>query len=265
MAEGEDLQGLREPVAPAPRDIRVASNQSTLRMINEAIEEGRLTAAGEIGFVCECARLGCGVVVTLRLDEYEHVRADGRQFLVAPGHETSDDSVVIAIEDRYSIVAKGGTEALRAQSTDPRAERSAVDLMWSGGTRVSALSMTVAAIAQNVGEVRRWVVAFAAEHGAGRDLQGRIAIAVAEAVGNVVVHAYEPGSAGTVAVAIDVEDGDVEVVVADDGHGFRRDDSSGLGTGLPLIASTSDRFAIRERMPRGVEVWMRFRLAADGT
>jgi stage II sporulation protein AB (anti-sigma F factor) len=268
MADGDDPQDLREPAEaaePAPREIRVASNQTTLRAINEAIEEGRRSPEGEIGFVCECGRLGCGVVVALRVDEYEHVRADGRQFLLAPGHESFDeDAVVVVIEGRYTIVAKLGGDAVQAQATDPRAERPAADLVWSGGDRVSSISMSVDATPQNVGEVRRWVLAFAAEHGASRDLRGRIAIAVAEAVGNAVIHAYEPGSTGgTVDVEIDVEDDEIEVVVADAGHGFRAEDPSGLGTGLPLIASTSDRFAIRERLPRGVEVWMRFSLTGD--
>jgi two-component sensor histidine kinase len=70
-------------------------------------------------------------------------------------------------------------------------------------------------------------------------------------------------TSGTVDVAIGIEEDELEVVVADAGHGFRPGDPSGLGTGLSLIAGTSDRFAIRERTPRGVEVWMRFTLVAD--
>jgi anti-sigma regulatory factor (Ser/Thr protein kinase) len=259
----DDRQGPNALRSPQPRDIRVVSNQTTLRAINEAIEEGRQTGKGLIGFVCECGRLGCGVVLALGLEEYEHVRADARQFLVAPGHDTSDDQQVVAVEDRYTVVAKRGEEALAAQSTDPRGEGPALELIWSGGTTVAAISMRAEATPRSVGEVRHWVLAFAVEHGAGRELQARIAIAVAEAVSNAVVHAYEPDDDETIDVAVDVEDGDLEIVVADAGHGFRPGDPSGLGTGLPLIARTSDRFAIRERTPRGVEVWMGFALSRD--
>jgi Histidine kinase-like ATPase domain len=188
--DGDDRQSLRAPRAPGLRDVRVDSNQTTLRTVNETIEEGRKTAEGPIGFVCECGRLGCGLVIDLSLDEYEHVRADGRQFLVAPGHETPVDRLVVAIDGRYTIVAKRGDAAVTAQLVNPRGEGPAIDLIWSGGERVSAISLTVEARPQSVREVRRWVLAFAAEHGAGRDLCGRIGIAVAEAVGNVVMHAY---------------------------------------------------------------------------
>lgn len=261
--DGDDRPGLRAPNAPGPRDVRVASNQTTLRRINETIEEGRKTALGSIGFMCECGELRCGLVIGLSLDEYEHVRADGRQFIVAPGHAAPDDQLVVAIEGRYTIVAKRGDAAVTAHSTDPRGEGPAIDLVWSAGERVIAKSLTLEATPQNVREVRRWVLAFAAEHGAGRDLQGRIGIAVAEAAGNVVLHAYRAEARGTVDIALGLEAEELEVVVADSGHGFRPGDPSGLGTGLSLIASTTDRFAIRERIPHGVEVWMRFALVPD--
>ena len=78
----------------------------------------------------------------------------------------------------------------------------------------------------------------------------------------MVMHAYIGEDVG-VDVAIGIKEDDLEVVVAGAGHGFRPGDPSGLGAGLALIATTSDRFAIRERTPRGVEVWMRFTLVAD--
>jgi anti-sigma regulatory factor (Ser/Thr protein kinase) len=248
---------------PSPRQIRFGRNQTTIRKINESIEEGLRTADGLIGFVCECGALGCGRIVPLRLDEYEQVRSDSRQFLVAAAHETLEDRVVVAIDDRFTIVAKGGEEAKVAHATDPRAEKSAADVIWSAGRSAAAIRLTVEAEPLNVGVVRRWVLAFAAEHGAGRVLQGRIGIAVAEAVTNAVVHAYDPSVSGSVEVAVEVEEDDLEVVVADAGRGFRPEEPSGLGAGLLLIAETSDRFAIRERLPAGIEVWMRFELGAE--
>jgi hypothetical protein len=49
---------------------------------------------------------------------------------------------------------------------------------------------------------------------------------------------------------------------ADTGHSNRQ---RPLGAGLTLIAKTADSLAIRERTPRGIEVWMRFQLASAAT
>jgi anti-sigma regulatory factor (Ser/Thr protein kinase) len=128
---------------------------------------------------------------------------------------------------------------------------------------VPALSIELAATTENVGRVRRFVSAFAGEHGADRGCLSRIALAVGEASANAVVHAYPPGAPGAIHVSADVEDGELEVVIADDGIGLRAaSDHGGLGAGLPIVARCADRFAVRERQPQGTEIWMRFLLTA---
>jgi serine/threonine-protein kinase RsbW len=112
-------------------------------------------------------------------------------------------------------------------------------------------------------DARRRVTAFAAENGADRRLQTDIALAVTEAVTNAIIHAYPPGRAGRVQVAADVEGGDLEIVVSDDGEGFRPGSSPGLGAGLSIIAEIAHQFGLRERDPNGVEIWMRFHLDAN--
>jgi anti-sigma regulatory factor (Ser/Thr protein kinase) len=109
----------------------------------------------------------------------------------------------------------------------------------------------------SVGTARRAITAFAAENGASDDLLGRVAIALSEALSNAVSHAFAEHG-GSVQIAADVEDGDLEVVVADDGLGLRPGDGPGLGLGLLLIERCSDVFLVRNRLPQGVEVWMRF-------
>jgi anti-sigma regulatory factor (Ser/Thr protein kinase) len=111
-------------------------------------------------------------------------------------------------------------------------------------------------------DARRRITAFAAEHGADRRLQADIALAVTEAVTNVIVHAYPSGRAGQVQVAADVEGGDLEIVVSDDGDGIRPGSSPGLGAGLSIVAEIAHQFGLRERDPRGLETWMRFHLQA---
>lgn len=128
---------------------------------------------------------------------------------------------------------------------------------------VPVLALDLQARPDAVPHARRAVMAFAAEHGADRALQAVVAAAVTEAVANVVVHAYDHGEPGPLRVEADVEDGDLEVVVLDEGEGFRSGPAPGIGAGLSIVADTADGYAIRERMPSGVELWMRFRLAGE--
>jgi anti-sigma regulatory factor (Ser/Thr protein kinase) len=125
---------------------------------------------------------------------------------------------------------------------------------------VPYLGLDGAALPQTAGEARRRITQFAANHGADRRLQADIALAVTEAVTNVIVHAYPPGRVGALSIAADIEQGELEIVVTDEGEGFRPGTSPGLGAGLSIIADTADAFAIREHEPRGVELWMRFDL-----
>ena len=99
---------------------RIARNEITYRRINEAIERGRHTRDGRVGFVCECGRIGCNDVIELTIDEYEAVRRDPTQFAVAPGHETPADRLVERGGGRFSRVVKVGEAAELAARSDPR-------------------------------------------------------------------------------------------------------------------------------------------------
>ena len=124
--------------------------------------------------------------------------------------------------------------------------------------RVPVLVSDVAAVPAAVTILRHLVVAFAAAHGVDGKQLGDVGLAVSEAVGNVIAHAYEDGEEGGVHLAADVEEASLEIVVADDGYGIRDSDSGGLGVGLSIIADLCSDFAIRERRPVGTEIWMRF-------
>ena len=51
------------------------------------------------------------------------------------------------------------------------------------------------------------------------------------------------------------------IVVIDHGEGFRAGSTQeGLGAGMRIMAQCADAFAIRERLPSGTEVWLRFDL-----
>lgn len=129
------------------------------------------------------------------------------------------------------------------------------------GARVAVPYLTIAGhvSAAEVAGIRRRVRAFAAQHGASPREVFAIGLAVGEAVVNSIVHGYD-GGGGEVRVEVDLEDGDLEVVVADGGRGFTTSPSEGLGLGLAFVRSGSTAFEIRDRPLGGVEVWMRFAL-----
>lgn len=86
---------------------------------------------------------------------------------------------------------------------------------------------------------------------------------MSEAVSNSVIHAYPDDRArGAVTVVAWTDRDAIVVTVCDEGRGMvPRDDSPGLGLGLPLIARVTERFEIEDRTPDpGVRLRMRFSL-----
>jgi hypothetical protein len=101
---------------------RLAANEVIFREVNEGIERGQWPGeAGEpIGFRCECARLGCNLLVKLTLSEYEHVRADPRRFMMVPGHQIPAVETVVEERSGYVVVEKRAEAGERAAASDPR-------------------------------------------------------------------------------------------------------------------------------------------------
>ena len=118
------------------------------------------------------------------------------------------------------------------------------------------------AIAENVAALRHAVGELAARAGATARAVGDVALAVGEACGNVVLHAYPPGETGPLIVEARVYDREMEVIVTDMGRGIvPRPDSAGLGLGLPLMTTLAKHVTIADGDGgRGTEVRMRFAL-----
>jgi anti-sigma regulatory factor (Ser/Thr protein kinase) len=124
--------------------------------------------------------------------------------------------------------------------------------------------MRVGAHAAVVGDLRKGVVAFAAE--AGFEDTAQIALAVSEAITNAVVHAYRDADVGDVRVVACNEPDRLVVVVRDYGMGMLpRADSPGLGLGLPLISQMTDDLQIEAADGAGTLLRMHFskRAAAE--
>lgn len=131
----------------------------------------------------------------------------------------------------------------------------------------AALWLELAATAASVGEARRAVGAYCAEHGAERGLTDRVLLSVSEAVTNALVHAYrdfdEPAR-GRIELEARRSVAALVVIVRDFGCGMRpRLDSPGLGLGLPLIAAATSSLQIHTRPGGGrTEISMEFELVA---
>jgi len=101
----------------------MARTESAFREVNEAIATTAARfAADETDFVCECADPACADRMTVELDEYEEVRADGARFLIAPGHSEEEIEEVVDSRDEFDIVVKVAPIASAvARALNPRA------------------------------------------------------------------------------------------------------------------------------------------------
>lgn len=109
----------------------------------------------------------------------------------------------------------------------------------------------------SIAAMRGEAVAIARECGLeDRDLND-IALAVSEAATNAVVHG-SPGDGPCVSISVEIERGEILIVIGDEGEGVKpRVDSPGAGLGLPVIAAVTKRFEL-VRGDQGTEVHMAF-------
>jgi serine/threonine-protein kinase RsbW/stage II sporulation protein AB (anti-sigma F factor) len=116
--------------------------------------------------------------------------------------------------------------------------------------------------------LRREAVAYARLLGASDETCDAVALAVSEALTNVVQHAYVGEAPGAVTAEARLERRDQLLVrISDDGRGpIPRADSPGLGLGLGVMAQSADDFSISNRHgARGTVVTLRFSLRGQDT
>jgi hypothetical protein len=107
-------------VADDPQKSRAAANESVFREVNERVEELAEGFFGEVEFVCECSRLDCTERLAVPVEVYEAVRASGRRFIVAKGHEQTNVERVVDDRGSWLVVEKTGEAAEAAEARDPR-------------------------------------------------------------------------------------------------------------------------------------------------
>jgi hypothetical protein len=91
--------------------------------VNEAILQQALRFGGiddEYEFICECSDYRCAERLTLTLRDYEHIRAEGTRFVIAPGHDRAEVELVVETSPDHLIVEKDGLAGLLAEFADPR-------------------------------------------------------------------------------------------------------------------------------------------------
>jgi serine/threonine-protein kinase RsbW len=125
------------------------------------------------------------------------------------------------------------------------------------------LRLTLPATAENVMVVRQAVAGLGEALGLPGSRIADLKTVVTEACNNVVLHAYDEVR-GPMRVTAEPGEGELEIQVADEGHGFRPRASDGdpsLGLGLPLIAALSDSFEISGGAGHGSRTTIRFSYA----
>jgi hypothetical protein len=107
------------------REERLARNETLFRSVNENIEESATSGQPDdhtFEFFCECSNVDCTLMVPMTVSEYEHVRADPRQFVVALGHDLPEIEKVVHRTSTYQVVLKEGEAAEFVTEHDPRSE-----------------------------------------------------------------------------------------------------------------------------------------------
>ena len=112
-----------------------------------------------------------------------------------------------------------------------------------------SFAATYEATPGNIAEVRNRMAALARDCGLDARSVDDVRLAVSEAATNALVHGYRDGP-GSIRVEATTGGGELQIAVHDDGDGMRpRNDSPGLGLGLPLIATLANRLEVIDDDP----------------
>jgi hypothetical protein len=101
--------------------LKAARNQTLWREVNERIR-ARVTAPGDMEFLCECADLDCKKTLRLTLPEYDRIRSSPARFPTAFGHDVPQVEDVVEEKEHFVVVEKRGVAGEIAARLDPRAQ-----------------------------------------------------------------------------------------------------------------------------------------------
>lgn len=103
---------------------RVGLNEAIFRQVNEQVRDlnrGFGVEETAMTVICECGDGSCTERLEIPTQEYERVRGDSRDYVIAKGHEIPDVESVITETESYDVVRKReGTPSELARELDPR-------------------------------------------------------------------------------------------------------------------------------------------------
>lgn len=100
---------------------RLARNEAFFRQVNERIREiADEPESSRQEFLCECADATCTERISLRLRDYEAIRANPARFVLVPGHVAPEIEHVVAHGSEYLVIEKVGVAGNVAAELDPR-------------------------------------------------------------------------------------------------------------------------------------------------
>ena len=106
------------------RVVRIASNETLFREVNERIERAVDDSGAPrdevTGFVCECGAPDCTETINLTPEAYEAIRSDAALFAVLPGHVEPEAERVVKDHGAYLVVEKVGPGRVIAEERDTR-------------------------------------------------------------------------------------------------------------------------------------------------
>lgn len=123
------------------------------------------------------------------------------------------------------------------------------------------LHVRLDAVPVSVAQARRITREWSAQYGATSTQLENIALAVTEAVANIVRHAYPLSEPGLIHLDAHTESGSLVFSIRDDGIGANQPSANaGLGVGLPIIVEVADHATINPTRA-GTQLTLRFNLA----
>jgi len=122
---------------------------------------------------------------------------------------------------------------------------------------MTRFTATYEATPECISVVRNQMATLARDCGLNDAAVSDVKLAVSEAATNALVHGYR-NERGTIRVHAEMGDGELLIVVGDEGKGMSpRTDSPGLGLGLPVIAQVANRLEVVDGAP-GTQLRMAF-------
>jgi anti-sigma regulatory factor (Ser/Thr protein kinase) len=119
---------------------------------------------------------------------------------------------------------------------------------------VRRLQWKAAAVPEQVRSLRRMVATAAVEMGLDPGRIDHLQLALSEALSNIVLHAYG-AAGGEMRVDLERDEDELRVVICDDGPGLgARPVTPGLGLGLGIVATASDRCEIATQPETGTRL-----------